>query len=653
MVAAAIAWIFSSEITRKSSLLLDNITKKHLLANNHYAAIIDAGSTGSRIHLYKFNLKNTLQCLDHDSDVHVNCQKKESFQLSLHKEIGFHQVKPGLTSSFATNDDPMDSARSLDELFDRLRVWILEYETSNMIPYMIRALGLDAFLWHNLNRILEELPVLIRATAGLRLIGESKASSIIDAIEKRWFEEEKVNWPGKKFWSEQSPLAVDPVAILDGHMEALYAWITVNHLLELDQKNDLETQKLAVMDLGGASTQIAFEPDFRRLNGNVGGKDLNEDEICLFHSPDAKALISCFATFFHKRKHIGSQKSSKIYRHSHLGYGLKNIQDIIKRKPLNEILCSRDASKTHLEIIENQDEIRDMINGWINLDKLSEHDASEFLSSLSTDTSLVVFHPCISPDVVELVRAGDLGCDYGTDQPKLSKKYHIFLSGGTGYSKNNNGITSSYEKCSKIVERLFEKKTCSYEPSSCSFNNVYQPDIDQSLAQIDGAKLYAFSYFYDRTRYLLHDYLNVENQPELNRWSVVDFRYLAEIACSFGDEKLSKKPKFEEKYMRNWDHLSPHIKKLFGTIEELKAHLAKFVFEKSYIKHNDENHRLPELCLDLTFIYHLLTTGYGLKENRVLTIEKKINGVETGWCVGAALDTLQRQLLLSRNSATI
>jgi guanosine-diphosphatase len=39
----------------------------------------------------------------------------------------------------------------------------------------------------------------------------------------------------------------------------------------------------------------------------------------------------------------------------------------------------------------------------------------------------------------------------------------------------------------------------------------------------------------------------------------------------------------------------------------------------------------PEICLDLGFIYGLLSVGYGLSDSRKLTVLKKIQKFETGW----------------------
>jgi guanosine-diphosphatase len=41
----------------------------------------------------------------------------------------------------------------------------------------------------------------------------------------------------------------------------------------------------------------------------------------------------------------------------------------------------------------------------------------------------------------------------------------------------------------------------------------------------------------------------------------------------------------------------------------------------------------PEYCLDLTFMYSLLSLGYELEEERQVWMGKKVGDVELGWCV--------------------
>lgn len=62
---------------------------------------------------------------------------------------------------------------------------------------------------------------------------------------------------------ERGQKASKGVEIMDGKEEGVYAWITVNYLLNRIGNSEGESRETAaVMDLGGGSTQIVFEPLF-------------------------------------------------------------------------------------------------------------------------------------------------------------------------------------------------------------------------------------------------------------------------------------------------------------------------------------------------------------------------------------------------------
>lgn len=166
-----------------------------------YALMIDAGSTGSRIHVYEFH----------------NCQEMPE----LVREV-FEMTQPGLSSY---PDNPTGAAESLDPL---MAVAMKE------VPENIKSCT----------------PVAVKATAGLRLLGPERSETILGAVRKHL--ETKYPFP---------VVEGDGVSIMDGKDEGVYAWITTNYLLgNIGTKEDLPTA--AVFDLGGGSTQIVFEPSF-------------------------------------------------------------------------------------------------------------------------------------------------------------------------------------------------------------------------------------------------------------------------------------------------------------------------------------------------------------------------------------------------------
>ncbi|KAG7328625.1 hypothetical protein KOW79_008569 [Hemibagrus wyckioides] len=162
-----------------------------------YGIMFDAGSTGTRIHIFQFQQEN-------------NAAPK------LGPET-FKAIKPGL-SAYA--DDPEKSKAGLLEL--------LEVAKQTVPPAQ----------WSS-------TPLALRATAGLRLLPGEKATHLLDKV--------------KEVFAVSSFLfRSDSVSIMDGTDEGVSAWITVNFLLGGLHKSEVPT--VGILDLGGGSTQITFSP---------------------------------------------------------------------------------------------------------------------------------------------------------------------------------------------------------------------------------------------------------------------------------------------------------------------------------------------------------------------------------------------------------
>ena len=214
-----------------------------------YALMIDAGSTGSRIHVYKFH----------------NCGPSPVYEYET-----FVQKLGGL-SAYAGRPD--DAAQSLDSLLDvAIRV----------VPEPLRRCA----------------PVAVKATAGLRLLGASQSAEILDAVQYRL----KNVFP--------FPLASqDPVVIMDGRDEGVFAWVTANYLMDTIRADSPKTAvPYAVLDLGGASTQIVLEPVFPSAMPDAA---LEEGE--------------------HRYELNFGGKEHVLYQHSYLGFGLMRARKRVHR----------------------------------------------------------------------------------------------------------------------------------------------------------------------------------------------------------------------------------------------------------------------------------------------------------------------------------
>ncbi|XP_065358178.1 ectonucleoside triphosphate diphosphohydrolase 5 isoform X1 [Calliphora vicina] len=211
---------------------------------NQYAVIIDAGSTGSRVLAYKFDRS----FIDN--------------KLVLSEEL-FKERKPGL-SSFA--DAPEKGAHSIKLLLDEARAFIPKDKWSST-------------------------PLVLKATAGLRLLPHSKAENILNAVRNL-------------FTKSEFSVELDAVEIMDGTDEGIFSWFTVNFLLGRLSK----TNQAAALDLGGGSTQVTF-------------------------SPTDPEQVPVYDKYMHEVNTL--HKKINVFTHSYLGLGLMAARHAVFTKGYN------------------------------------------------------------------------------------------------------------------------------------------------------------------------------------------------------------------------------------------------------------------------------------------------------------------------------
>uniref|UniRef100_A0A8C2IPB1 nucleoside diphosphate phosphatase n=1 Tax=Cyprinus carpio TaxID=7962 RepID=A0A8C2IPB1_CYPCA len=199
-----------------------------------YGIMFDAGSTGTRIHIYKFIQKDPVELPVLDSEM-------------------YNAVKPGL-SAYA--DMPEVGGETIQQLLKVAKKTIPKEQ------------------WI-------QTPVVLKATAGLRLLPQEKAKALLNEVKEIF---------------DDSPFFVpeNSVTIMNGTNEGVLAWVTVNFLTGHLYTKTRKT--VGILDLGGGSTQITFLP---RLKKTV-----------LTAPADYIAKINMFNSTF------------KLYTHSYLGNGL-------------------------------------------------------------------------------------------------------------------------------------------------------------------------------------------------------------------------------------------------------------------------------------------------------------------------------------------
>lgn len=219
-----------------------NSTEDGYDTNTKYGVILDAGSTSTKAHIYSWKQK------DHETTV-PNIT-----------EVQYRKYKPGVGSFADRNHEIMDYL-----------IPMLNFLTSN-VPDQA----------HNTT------PVLFMATAGVRLLPESAAQSILRGVHAVMSN------------SSLNPFLYEDrfVRILSGEEEGFLAWISTNYLHGFFTEQRPVEESLGIIEVGGGSCQIAFIPEV----------PIYEDKMPVY---------------------IGG-RTYEVYTHSFLSYGSRTMTSRIR-----------------------------------------------------------------------------------------------------------------------------------------------------------------------------------------------------------------------------------------------------------------------------------------------------------------------------------
>lgn len=176
-------------------LLILFISAPSVAAPSRYIIVVDAGSTGSRLHLFQY----------------VNDKK-----LPLIIDVYSGKSAPGL-SDFANN--PEAAGDSLKNMLDEATV---ELQKNHIDPHKVA--------------------INIYGTGGLRILPQSTQNAIyanvISTIQNQY------------------EFSIGNIKTITGKLEGIYGWLDINYLLKTFD-TDTDTTRGSI-DMGGASAQIAF-----------------------------------------------------------------------------------------------------------------------------------------------------------------------------------------------------------------------------------------------------------------------------------------------------------------------------------------------------------------------------------------------------------
>lgn len=195
-----------------------------------YGVLIDAGSSGSRLHFYRWP-QRVADPLD-----------PQYAAVSIPEEIFQIDVEPGV-SHFATNTS------GLSAYFDKL--------LSQAMPKIQGHGG-----------VLENIPIYLKATAGCRDLYQDQRDSLFGAIRKILRESPFIF--GDDYWART----------ISGEEEGSMGWLSVNTIKGTFRQ--ALTNSWGAVDMGGASTQITFAPKDVSLIQNLYPLRLSNTRMNLY-----------------------------------------------------------------------------------------------------------------------------------------------------------------------------------------------------------------------------------------------------------------------------------------------------------------------------------------------------------------------------------
>ncbi|GAD98183.1 hypothetical protein PVAR5_6874 [Paecilomyces variotii No. 5] len=230
-----------------------------------YGVILDAGSSGTRVHVYRWLDNNKVR-------KEADPKRLKSLPEIKTKEQWTKKIHPGV-SSFATKIDQVGPEH-----------------LESLLQHALAVVPADA---------VRETPIFLLATAGMRLLPNVERQLLLDRICS-------YTRSNSDFLLPDCGLHIQ---VIPGETEGLYGWIATNYLLgsfDAPDKHDhgKSHSTYGFLDMGGASAQIAFAP-----NATEAEKHANDLKLLRLRNAD------------------GSSQEHKVFVTSWLEYGVHEARN--------------------------------------------------------------------------------------------------------------------------------------------------------------------------------------------------------------------------------------------------------------------------------------------------------------------------------------
>ncbi|KAJ3569404.1 hypothetical protein NP233_g5067 [Leucocoprinus birnbaumii] len=238
------------------------------LSGRHFGIVIDAGSSGSRLQIYSWR---DPRIIDLYKESHLTHTLPKVEKGSKDDEGWVFKVEPGLSS---LSSNPTAVGTYLKPLISH---------AMEEIPPSLHS----------------STPIFLLATAGMRLLEPEEQAAVLENACSflRSSTNFKLDDP-----SETLGPCGSSVRIITGEEEGLFGWIAVNYLMDGFKSKASSSAKgkekevsfprttYGFLDMGGASTQIAFEPSEEHVQ-DVKGKGLVDVRLRLLSGEEIRHKV--------------------------------------------------------------------------------------------------------------------------------------------------------------------------------------------------------------------------------------------------------------------------------------------------------------------------------------------------------------------------
>ena len=252
------------------------------LAPTQYGLMMDAGSSGTRIHIYEWPSLSFLECCDTDIVV-------------IPQHILEKKVSPGM-SHYALNPGGAGAGDSLKPLVEHAKAWLRDKLPKG---------------WSE-EKFFSSIPIYIRATAGMRQIPPKEQTAVFDNVKAY------LSTAGFLFFPEHA-------SVISGEEEGVFGWLTVNTILGLFSKKH---KRLTGITSGHGDESVGADV--------AGGEDENDES-----EDQSSHFVSAVGSSFSSSELFGENGEFRTVGALDLGGASAQITFIPERDVLQNVFNLR------------------------------------------------------------------------------------------------------------------------------------------------------------------------------------------------------------------------------------------------------------------------------------------------------------------------